>query len=171
MRRGANLPLRGGMLQVGLGWEMLPGNLPIDLDMSAVAVDRQGGVDLEETVYFGDLCNSNGSVRHTGDEREGDEDLGGGDDEIVTVNLDQVPHHVLALFFIATVAAPGRTFADIKSARVRAVDCRSGEELCRFIPALKGAHTALFVLRLARDKVGWVMTAAGVPVRQRARVG
>ena len=34
-------------------------------------------------VYFADLINSNGSINHSGDEREGDADVtGGGDDEV-----------------------------------------------------------------------------------------
>jgi stress response protein SCP2 len=34
-------------------------------------------------VYFAQLANSNGAITHTGDEREGDEDLGEGDDEVI----------------------------------------------------------------------------------------
>ena len=40
------------------------------------------------------------AIAHSGDEREGDEDLGQGDDEIITVDLAMVPRHVVALFFI-----------------------------------------------------------------------
>ena len=40
--------------------------------------------------------NSNASIKHSGDEREGDEDLGDGDDEIIIVELARLPPKVPA---------------------------------------------------------------------------
>jgi len=160
LKRGMYTPISGRIL-VGLGWDMLKGGVEVDLDTSCVGVDAKGSVLMDETVYFADLSNSNGSIRHSGDEREGDEDLGQGDDEIITVDLDRVPRVVKALFFIATVASPGKTFADVKTAKIRLVDGRTGVEMSRFMPALKGQQTALFVLRLARDKIGWALSVIG----------
>lgn len=161
LQRGSSTRLRGGTIQVCMGWDMLKGGVAVDLDTSCVGVDARGNVLMDETVYFADLSNSNGSIRHSGDEREGDEDLGQGDDEIITVDLDRVPRIVRALFFIATVATPGKTFSDVKSSKIRLVDGRTGVEMSRFYPAIKGAQTALFVLRLARDKVGWAINVIG----------
>ena len=47
------------------------------------------------------------------------------------------PVQVRALFFLATVCDDGRTFADVKSARMRLVDWGSGAEVCRYVPATK----------------------------------
>ena len=81
--RGSTFDLQGGMICVGMAWDMLPGGRPVDVDTSCVGVSAQGRVLLDETVYFADLVNSNGSIRHSGDEREGDADLtAGGDDEV-----------------------------------------------------------------------------------------
>ena len=93
-----------------------------------------------------------------------------------------------ALFFLATVCDEGRTFADTKSARMRLVDWGSGAEICRYVPATKarcavgarvcttlllhplhahaptqGAHTALFVARVARGMGGtdWHLSTIG----------
>ena len=40
---------------IGLGWDPLPGNRPIDLDTSCVAINNRGEVVMTETVYFGKL--------------------------------------------------------------------------------------------------------------------
>ena len=55
---------------------MIGGETAIDLDTSCVAVDHSGNILLDESVYFADLSNSNGAIRHSGDEREGDEEIG-----------------------------------------------------------------------------------------------
>ena len=80
---------------------------------------------MEETVYFGQLRSRSGAIHHTGDEREGDEDLGQGDDEIITIDLARLPPTTLALFFLANVATEGRSFADVKAARIRLVEWSS----------------------------------------------
>mmetsp|Transcript_12705 Transcript_12705/g.19680 ORF Transcript_12705/g.19680 Transcript_12705/m.19680 type:complete len:592 (-) Transcript_12705:71-1846(-) len=150
----------GTVLRVGLGWEM-ENNREIDLDTSCVAVGNNGNVLMDETVYFADLINSNRSIRHSGDEREGDENLGGtGDDEVITCVLDRVPSHVLALYFISTVATQDMTFADVRSAIVRVKNDSTGFSLCRFVPAMTGDHTAMFLFRVARSTQSrkWVLS-------------
>jgi len=148
-------------IAVGLGWDPLPGNRAIDLDTSCVCMSARGEVLMDETVYFAKLSNTNGAIRHTGDEREGDEDLGQGDDEIIIVDLAALPHRIQAIFFIATVASENCSFADVKSARMRLVEWNSGKELCRYMPAMSGAHTALFMCRIARDGASWVLSMIG----------
>lgn len=149
------------MIRVGLGWEM-ENRREIDLDTSCVAIDSSGNVIMDETVYFGDLVNSNGSIRHTGDEREGDENIGGtGDDEVIFVRLSTISRRVCALYFIATVASPDKTFSDVQSARVNVDETRSGYRLCHFIPALTGAQTSMFLMRIARQGSSWVLSIIG----------
>ena len=96
---------------------------------------------MDETVYFADLTNTNGAMRHSGDEQEGDEDLGQGDDEIIYLNLAQIPTKVIAMIIIGTVATEGRKFSDIKSATMRMRNLATGEEICRFDPVRSRAHT------------------------------
>jgi len=105
---------------------------------------------LPECAYFAQLRSASGAITHTGDEQEGDEDLGQGDDEIIVIDLARVPRHVKALFCIATVATEGRSFSDVKSARMRLTDWSTGAERARFYPAAKGAHTALIMCRIVR---------------------
>ena len=76
MDKGGQMTLGSGILAVGLGWDMLRGNTAIDLDTSCVALSFDGRVLQEECVYFAQLRSKSGAIHHTGDEREGDEDLG-----------------------------------------------------------------------------------------------
>lgn len=85
----------------------------VDLDLSAALLDDQG--KLCDHIYSplykpellakcglppGKLVAANGALRHTGDDRAGDS---GGDDgldnEVVTVNLNQVPANVAQIIF------------------------------------------------------------------------
>jgi hypothetical protein len=92
---GASLAVAAGPVMVGLGWDMLPGGRAVDVDTSCVAVSAAGRVLLDESVYYADLINSNGAIRHTGDEKEGDADLNAsGDDEIILIDLARVPSKV-----------------------------------------------------------------------------
>ena len=148
---------RGGCIQMNngigfcMGWDMINRTVPIDLDTSAVVFDAKGTLLTSECIYFGNLRNQNGSMIHSGDEREGDEDLGEGDDERIFVDFARLPSHFAVMYFIGTVATSGKSFADVKSAHMRIVDWATGSEMCRFIPSMAGGHTALILGRAAKD--------------------
>ena len=147
---GNSLPLNTGHIRVGLGWDMEYGR-NVDLDSSCVAVDFKGNILMNETVYYGNLVSPNGAIRHSGDEREGDENIeGSGDDERIDVYLNHVPHYVCALYFLLTVAQPGKTFADIRSAVANIYNMSTHQCLGQFFPATKGTNTAYFLMRLSR---------------------
>jgi stress response protein SCP2 len=82
---------------------------------------------------------------------------------VITVDLRRVPPSVCAIFFVGTVADEGKTFADVKTARMRIVDWATGAEICRYHPAMSGQHTAMFVGRLARQsaQAQWHLQAMG----------
>ena len=144
----------------------------VDLDASCVAVSRDGHVIMPDTVYYGNLANTNRSVLHSGDEQVGAVD---GDDESILLFLDRIPDYVLCMYILLTVATPGMTLQDVRSTHVRVRDVtpigeehsyhtniteesffhRQGQTLCTFSPSdhrNSGDATAMFMLRLARDK-------------------
>jgi tellurium resistance protein TerZ len=143
--KGNSQSISGGTIQVCLNWSKQQDGERIDIDTSCVGIDSNGTVLMDETVYYDDLINSNGSIRHSGDQV-----LGGGKDEVITCNLDRVPRHVRALYFVLTVVTPGRTLADVKSASVEVVNAGSGLIMCRFTPSLLGENTAMFLMRIER---------------------
>ena len=162
-KQSMRIPPMTTTVACGLGWDLMAGGQAIDLDTSCVCVSFGGDVLQGECVDFANLTSTSGAIRHTGDEREGDEDLGAGDDEIILVDLQRLPRQTCALILVATVASEGRTFRDVKTARIRLVDWTSGEETCRFLPAMGGAHTALFLARIARKApdAPWHLQAMG----------
>eukprot|EP00985_Skeletonema_marinoi_P026121 scaffold19952_cov105-Skeletonema_marinoi.AAC.2 len=154
--RGNVVPLRmpgkKKLLKVGLGWNVTQRQRPIDLDVSCVALDTTGKVSMTETVYFSNLVNPNGSIKHSGDEREGMQTVGENDDrEQIIMDLDRLPDHIVAYVLLVTVATPGVDFSQITSARVRISSGSSGIGLCAFRPAYEGENTALFCMRISRS--------------------
>ena len=142
VKRGNSKELNG-KIQLKLNWEME--GITTDLDTSCVAIDSFGNILMDETVYFGDTVNSNGSIKHSGDAL-----AGGGNGEVITCELNRIKQHVCALYFILSVATPGRTFEDVESSEVLVRDVSSGIDVCRFVPTFAGKHTSMFLMRLAR---------------------
>ena len=147
------IPGKKKLLKVGLGWNVTQRQRPIDLDVSCVALDTNGKVSMTETVYFSNLVNPNGSIKHSGDEREGTQTLVGENDdrEQIVMDLDRLPDHIAAYVLLVTVATPGVDFSQITSARVRISSGASGMGLCAFRPAYEGENTALFCMRISRS--------------------
>eukprot|EP00578_Thalassiosira_sp_NH16_P027396 CAMPEP_0181092004 /NCGR_PEP_ID=MMETSP1071-20121207/8695_1 /TAXON_ID=35127 /ORGANISM="Thalassiosira sp., Strain NH16" /LENGTH=619 /DNA_ID=CAMNT_0023174171 /DNA_START=125 /DNA_END=1984 /DNA_ORIENTATION=- len=176
---GNVIPLKMGsssqhqLLKVGLGWQVTRRQIPVDLDVSCVALDVNGRISMAESVYFANLQNPNGSIRHSGDEREGVDNAnakvvdGSDDREQIDIDLDSLPSHVAAYVLLVTVATPGVDFSQITSARVRICDGRTGIGFCAFRPAYEGGATAMFCLRIARRRKhrkfvrGWDLATIG----------
>ena len=153
--RGNSMPISAtSPLKVGLAWDVLNEQLGVDLDASCVAVGRNGQVLLEHTVYYGNLSNLNGSIRHSGDETTG-ETLG--DDEVIDLNLPSIPQEVLAMYFLLTVSTPGYNLSQVTSARVKFY--QSNQVLCQFVPSKFGDNTCMFLARLTRsdNSLDWAL--------------
>jgi stress response protein SCP2 len=141
-----------GTIQLQLNWDLEAQST--DLDTSCVAIDGYGKILMDETVYFGDLVNSNGSITHSGDSLTG----GRGKGEVITCKLDRIKRHVKALYFILSVATPGRTFEAVESSEVLVRDVDAGMDVCRFTPTFHGKNTSMFLMRLARIGGSWKLT-------------
>lgn len=147
---GQQMPgLGNSPLHVGLAWDIQSGVGAVDLDSSVVAVDRAGNVDMQQSVYYANLRNPNQSLIHSGDDRTGE---GGGDDETIMMNLARIPAHVCCLYFVLTVATPGKTLTQVTSAVVQFTNPTTGKVHVRFTPATESQqeNTALVLVRLAR---------------------
>ncbi len=150
--RGNSIGLKG-TINVHLTWQVEDGS-NTDLDTSVVAVASNGNILIHETVYFGNLENSNATIRHSGDVQSG-----GGKGEIITCNLHSINGRVKALYFILTVATLNKSFEDVKSAMVSVENFTTKCTLCNFTPSLVGDNTAMFLMRLLRNDDGdWMMT-------------
>jgi len=160
MEKGSvvDLPKTADMRQVvaGLGWDASAGG-DVDLDVSVVLMD-QGGAHVD-TVFFGNL--EYAGVTHSGDNLTGE---GGGDDETITLKLDEIPSNVQQAVFMINIYTNGKSFSQVANPYCRIVSA-DGEEFCRYQLSEAGNEQGLIVARLFFDASSkrWSFQAAGVP--------
>jgi tellurium resistance protein TerZ len=157
---------KDGLSQItlGVGWDVAKGGFfgklmggggDIDLDASCLTFDSSKTV--LESVWFGQLANASGTIRHSGDNLTGE---GDGDDESIAINLGQLDPKVE--FIVLTVNSfRGQTFDKVANAFGRVVDTRSGRELARFDISDSGPHTGLILASLSRNGGQWDFKAIG----------
>ncbi|WP_297833878.1 TerD family protein [Pseudomonas sp.] len=157
---------------LGLGWDPAKpsgffskilggGSQEIDLDASCIVLDAdKKPVDL---VWFRALQSTNGAIKHSGDNRTGE---GDGDDESITVDLEQLPALVKYLVFTVN-AFTGQNFDKIENATCRILDSSNSKELARFNLSEKGKHTGIVMAYLSRSASGWDFTTLGEATKGR----
>lgn len=149
-------------VKMGLGWEPAYRGKDIDLDASVIAYGPQR--NHIDSCYFGKLQIVQGAIRHSGDNLTGE---GGGDDEVITVDLGRLPQDVTGLVFTVN-SFSGQKFTEVAKAYCRLIDAASGEELVRFDLTNAEAQTGVMMAKLIKQFSGeWEMTAMGDFVKSR----
>ncbi|MFD8914080.1 TerD family protein [Streptomyces sp. NPDC059575] len=149
-------------VQMGLGWEPAYRSKDIDLDASVIAYGPQRNA--VDACYFGKLSILNGAIKHSGDNLTGE---GGGDDEVITVDLGRIPQEVTGLVFTVN-SFSGQKFTEVAKAYCRLIDPVTGEELVRFDLTSAEPQTGVLMAKLIRQYSGeWDMTALGDFVKAR----
>ncbi|MFB7998437.1 TerD family protein [Streptomyces sp. NPDC056002] len=149
-------------VKMGLGWEPAFRGKDIDLDASVIAFGPQR--NHVDSCYFGKLSIVNGAIKHSGDNLTGE---GGGDDEVIVVDLGRLPQEVTGLVFTVN-SFSGQKFTEVAKAYCRLVDAATGEELVRFDLTNAEAQTGVMMAKLIRQFSGeWDMTAMGDFVKSR----
>ncbi len=169
LAKGANISLdkeAPGLTSVlvGLGWdERVTTGFEFDLDASALMLGEDGRVlsDLH-FVFYNNLISPDGSVEHTGDNRDGQ---GDGDDEIVKVDLAQVPSQCTRIVFPVSIhdaQARRQNFGQVANAFIRIVDQADGREITRFdLMEDASTETAMIFGELYRHTGQWKFRAVG----------
>ena len=160
-------------IKMGLGWDVASsgaaktggflsglfggGNAggSIDLDASCIMLDANK--QMIDAIWFGQLQSKDQSVLHTGDNRTG---AGDGDDEVINVNLANVPAHVQSLVFTVN-SFTGQTFASVSNAFCRLINASNNQEVARYNLSAQGNHTALILAKIYRHNGEWKMHAIG----------
>ena len=88
-----NLPTDFHHMTLGLGWDT-----KLDLDASIILLDKDGV--LVDQVFFNKLVAKDGSIVHSGDNRDGD---GSGDDERIQIYLDKISPQVDSVWPVVNV--------------------------------------------------------------------
>ncbi|MFF4271424.1 TerD family protein [Streptomyces sp. NPDC001536] len=149
-------------VKMGLGWEPAYRGKDIDLDASVIAYGPQR--NHIDSCYFGKLQIVGGAIRHSGDNLTGE---GGGDDEVITVDLGRLPQEVSGLVFTVN-SFSGQKFTEVAKAYCRLLDATTGEELVRFDLTGAEPQTGVMMAKLIRQFSGeWEMTAMGDFVKSR----
>lgn len=155
---------------VGLGWDVnrYDGGNDFDLDAAAFMLGENGKVRKDEDfIFYGNLESSDGSVRHTGDNRTGD---GDGDDEVILLDLSKVPADVKKIAITVTIydaQVRHQNFGQVSNAYVRVAkmanenDMTGVEELRFDLVEDFSIETAIVVCEIYKNGNDWKFNAVG----------
>jgi len=150
---------------IGLGWDIknYDGGQDYDLDASAFLLNSAGKCRQDlDFIFYNNLQSTDGSVRHTGDNRTGE---GDGDDEQIAVDLSAVPADVDRIAFTVTIhdaEARNQNFGQVSNAFARLVDENTGQEVLRFdLGEDFSIETAVVFCELYRHNNDWKFNAVG----------
>lgn len=181
-------------LMVGLGWD--PAEQPaqssgfslfgrrsaavadIDCDASVILCGANGKVvsnNIEDCCcYFGNLIYGNGALIHSKDDLDG-RSSDGEDDEMIDVNLPQIPSYVDKMVFVVNIYdanVRNQHFGMVRNAYCRIVDKDTNNEICRFnLSDNYFGMTGLVVGEIYRRNGEWKFNAIGQPVKEASRLG
>lgn len=169
LQKGGNLSLSKeapGLTKilVGLGWDpRSTDGTQFDLDASAFLLNASGKVRGDaDFIFYNQLKSPDGSVEHTGDNRDG---VGDGDDEAIKVDLSRVPVDVDKIAFTVTIHdAENRrqNFGQVGNSFIRIVNETNGSEIVRYDLAEDAStETAMIFAELYRHNSEWKFRAVG----------
>jgi tellurium resistance protein TerD len=169
LSKGGNLSLTKtdpslSKILVGLGWDpRATDGAQFDLDASAFLLNAAGKVRGEQDfIFYNQLKSADGSVEHTGDNRDGE---GDGDDESIKVDLSRVPGDIEKISITVTIheaQVRGQSFGQVGNAFIRIVNDVTGVEVVRFDLAEDAStETAMVFGELYRNNGEWKFRAVG----------
>lgn len=151
-------------VHVGLGWEArATDGAPFDVDASCFMLNDSGKVRSDaDFIFYNQLQSADGSVKHSGDNRTGDSE---GDDEVIMVQLEQVPADVAKLAFVVTIHEADvrrQNFGQISNAYIRIVNADTNQEIARYdLSEDASTNTAMIFGELYRYGGEWRFGAVG----------
>jgi stress response protein SCP2 len=167
-------------IMVGLGWDPVKksggggglfGGLfggggsgaNVDCDASVIMLGANDKLqNNNDVIYFGNLKSKDGSVSHSGDNLTGD---GDGDDEQVSIELNNVPSHVEKLVFVVNIydaVKRKQHFGMIQNAFIRVVNPANNQELIKYnLTDDYSGKTSLIVGEIYRHGNEWKFAAVG----------
>ena len=152
---------------VGLGWDtnITDTGGDFDIDASVFLVDsNEKLLSDNHFIFYNNLTSpdASNSVEHLGDNRTG---AGEGDDEVIKVNLKQVPpdvHKIIMTVTIHEAETRQQNFGQVQNAFVRIVNAENKEEVARYdLTEDFSIETALIMAELYRKDGEWRVNAVG----------
>ena len=152
---------------VGLGWDTNVTDTGQDFDIDASVFLLNSSEKLisdNHFIFYNNLASPdpNKSVEHLGDNRTG---AGEGDDEVIKVNLKQIPDDVHKIVMVVTIHEAEQrqqNFGQVQNAFVRVVDAKENKEVVRYdLTEDFSIETALIMAELYRKDGEWRVNAVG----------
>ncbi|MEM9506557.1 MAG: TerD family protein [Cyanobacteria bacterium P01_E01_bin.35] len=152
---------------VGLGWDtnITDTGQDFDIDGSVFLLSsNEKLISDNHFIFYNNLTSPdpNHSVEHLGDNRTG---AGEGDDEVIKVNLQQVPADVNKIVMVVTIHEAEQrqqNFGQVQNAFVRIVDAKEQKEVARYdLTEDFSIETALIMAELYRKDGEWRVNAVG----------
>lgn len=147
---------------IGLGWEAAPVNgAEVDLDVSAFMLQGNSPMKLqamEHAIYFNNLASSDGSIRLSGDSKDG---RNGDIDEEIYIDVTKIPDNVNAVAIYVNIFKPQITFSKVQAAKA-VVSNQDGKVLARFdMSSHLTDENSLLVGVIKRNGRAWDFIAKG----------
>lgn len=169
LSKGGNLSLSKedpglSKILVGLGWDpRATDGAEFDLDASAFLLDASGKVRNEQDfIFYNQLKSQDGSIEHTGDNRDGE---GDGDDESLKIDLNRVPESIQKIVIAVTIhdaEMRRQNFGQVSNAFIRVVNDVTQSEIVRYDLAEEAStETAMIFGEVYRHNGEWKFRAVG----------
>jgi tellurium resistance protein TerD len=169
LQKGGNLSLSKedpGLTKilVGLGWDpRTTDGAEFDLDASLFLVDASGKVRGEQDfIFYNQLKTPDGSIEHTGDNRDGE---GDGDDESIKIDLSRVEAGIEKIIVAVTIhdaEQRRQNFGQVMNSFIRIQNDISSNEIVRYDLAEDAStETAMIFGELYRHNGEWKFRAVG----------
>lgn len=152
---------------VGLGWNVKATDTGFDFDLDSSVFLLGANEKLISDDHFIFYNNTTSpdpekSVKHLGDNLTG---MGEGDDELIRINLKQVPSDVQKIVIVVTIHEAEKrlqNFGQVQNSFVRLVNFETKEEAVRYDLAEDySIETALIMAELYRKDGDWRLNAVG----------
>lgn len=150
-------------LSIGVSWDPSTGSssgligkvrqkIGTDLDLIAIAMQGAEPVRLAGLDSMDPL--GNGSLLHSGGDQTGH---GDGDDETVTVALDQVPSNITSIVFIAAAFKKRSSFQNARNVSFKVYEATGGstQQVAEIWPSLLTNDNGCAVAKATRDGESW----------------
>ncbi len=171
LTKGGNISLSStapglNKVKIGLGWDVRKTDgEDYDLDASAFLLSASGKVrSSADFIFYNQLRTADKSVIHSGDDRTGERE-GEGDNEEIIVTLNSIASDVQKIVFVVTIHEAEKTrqnFGQVSSAFIRIVNNENNEELARFdLSEDASMSTAMVFGELYRQGNEWKFRAVG----------
>ena len=152
---------------VGLGWDVKAVDTGVDFDLDASVFllgSNERLISDKHFIFYNNLTSPDAAkaIEHTGDNLTG---AGDGDDEVVKVNLKQVPSEIEKIVITVTIhdaQERKQNFGQVQNAFVRIVNLQNEQEVVRYdLVEDYSIETALIMAELYRKDGEWRLNAVG----------